>query len=92
MSQGAATRPPGSTRRSAVGRFGPAELRLAMAAPRPASGLTSEWRVVDGLRTHTRRSADPGTGAPPVVRLHGLGVSHRDITAGDVARGTTPEV
>ncbi|MGC4812604.1 hypothetical protein ACLQ29_18945 [Micromonospora sp. DT228] len=33
------------------GHFGPTELRLAMAAPRPAAGLTSEWRLVDGLRT-----------------------------------------
>ncbi|MFF0153970.1 hypothetical protein [Micromonospora sp. NPDC005203] len=29
------------------GHFGPTELRLAMAAPRPAAGLTSEWRLVD---------------------------------------------
>ncbi|MBM0225978.1 hypothetical protein [Micromonospora sp. ATA51] len=41
---------------SAPGRFGVAELRLALAAPRPAAGLTSEFRLVDGLRTHTRRS------------------------------------
>ncbi|MGK5677078.1 alpha/beta fold hydrolase [Micromonospora sp. URMC 106] len=62
------------------GRFGPAELRLALAAPRPAAGLTSEWRLVDGLRTHTRRTADPGTGATPVVLVHGLAVSHRYLT------------
>ncbi|MFF5181240.1 alpha/beta fold hydrolase [Micromonospora sp. NPDC000316] len=61
-------------------RFGRAELRLALAAPRPAAGLTSEWRLVDGLRTHTRRGGDPGTGAPPVVLVHGLAVSHRYLT------------
>ncbi|MFC0003886.1 hypothetical protein [Micromonospora siamensis] len=37
---------------SRSGRFGPAELRPALAAPRPAVGLTSEWRLVDGVRTH----------------------------------------
>lgn len=71
------------TRRPRVtppGRFGPAELRLALAAPRPAAGLTSEWRLVDGIRTHTRRTADPGTGATPVVLVHGLAVSHRYLT------------
>ncbi|MER5338626.1 alpha/beta fold hydrolase [Micromonospora sp. NPDC002717] len=62
------------------GRFGPAELRLALAAPRPAAGLTSEWRLVDGIRTHTRRTAGPGTGATPVVLVHGLAVSHRYLT------------
>ncbi|MET8258768.1 alpha/beta fold hydrolase [Micromonospora sp. NPDC005553] len=92
MSQGAAPRPPGSTHRSALGRFGPAELRLAMAAPRPAAGLTSEWRLVDGLRTHTRRSADPGTGTPPVVLVHGLAVSHRYLTPLAVALSTTHQV
>ncbi|WP_236647823.1 alpha/beta fold hydrolase [Micromonospora sicca] len=65
---------------SAPGRFGVAELRLALAAPRPAAGLTSEFRLVDGLRTHTRRSADPGAGVPPVVLVHGLAVSHRYLT------------
>ncbi|MFG3419284.1 alpha/beta fold hydrolase [Micromonospora sp. NPDC048063] len=71
------------TRRPRVtppGRFGPAELRLALAAPRPAAGLTSEWRLVDGIRTHTRRTAGPGTGATPVVLVHGLAVSHRYLT------------
>ncbi|MEU8115217.1 alpha/beta hydrolase [Micromonospora sp. NPDC048947] len=89
MNRGATPRPPGSTSRSAVGRFGPAELRLAMAAPRPAGRLTSEWRVVDGVRTHTRRSADPGTGAPPVVLVHGLAVSHRYLTPLAVALANT---
>ncbi|MEW2427701.1 alpha/beta hydrolase [Micromonospora sp. NPDC047644] len=85
-----ATRPPvGSARAS---RFGLAELRLAMAAPRPAAGLTSEWRLVDGLRTHTRRGVDPGTGAPPVVLVHGLAVSHRYLTPLAVALSTTHQV
>ncbi|MFC4021965.1 alpha/beta fold hydrolase [Micromonospora sp. GCM10011542] len=65
---------------TAAGRFGAAELRLALAAPRPAGGLSSDWRLVDGLRTHTRRGADPGTDAPPVVLVHGLAVSHRYLT------------
>lgn len=63
-----------------------------MAAPRAAGGLTSEWRVVDGLRTHTRRSADPGTGAPPVVLVHGLAVSHRYLTPLAVALAATHQV
>ncbi|MCI4065077.1 alpha/beta hydrolase [Micromonospora sp. R77] len=77
---------------SAPGRFGPAELRLALAAPRPAAGLTSEFRLVDGLRTHTRRSADPGTGTPPVVLVHGLAVSHRYLTPLAVALAPTHPV
>ncbi|PWR06350.1 alpha/beta hydrolase [Micromonospora acroterricola] len=75
-----------------AGRFSLAELRLALAAPRPAGGLTSEWRTVDGLRTHTRRSADPGTGAPPVVLVHGLAVSHRYLTPLAVALAHTHPV
>lgn len=67
-------------RPSPPGRFTPAELRLALAAPRPAAGLTSEFRLIGGLRTHTRRSADPGGGAPAVVLVHGLAVSHRYLT------------
>ncbi|WCN83095.1 alpha/beta fold hydrolase [Micromonospora sp. LH3U1] len=63
-----------------------------MAAPRPTAGLTSEWQLVDGLRTHTRRSADPGTGAPPVVLVHGLAVSHRYLTPLAVALSTTHPV
>ncbi|MEU7610996.1 alpha/beta hydrolase [Micromonospora sp. NPDC049204] len=74
------------------GHFGPTELRLAMAAPRSAAGLTSEWRLVDGLRTHTRRSTDPGTGTPPVVLVHGLAVSHRYLTPLAVALATTHPV
>ncbi|MEU7175195.1 alpha/beta fold hydrolase [Micromonospora tulbaghiae] len=65
---------------SPPGRFGPAELRLALAAPRPAAGLTSEFRQVGGLRAHTRRSAAPGGDGPPVVLVHGLAVSHRYLT------------
>lgn len=79
-------------RPTAPGRFGPAELGLALAAPRPAAGLTSEWRLVDGLRTHTRRAADPGTGAPPVVLVHGLAVSHRYLTPLAVALADTHPV
>ncbi|MEU7752430.1 alpha/beta hydrolase [Micromonospora sp. NPDC049171] len=74
------------------GRFGPAQLRLAMAAPRPAAGLTSEWRLVDGLRTHTRRSTGPQVGAPPVVLVHGLAVSHRYLTPLAVALSATHPV
>ncbi|MEV7331517.1 alpha/beta hydrolase [Micromonospora sp. NPDC093244] len=74
------------------GRFGRTELRLAMAAPRPAAGLVSEWRLVDGLRTHTRRSEDPGTEAPPVVLVHGLAVSHRYLTPLAVALAATHQV
>ncbi|WP_262284397.1 alpha/beta fold hydrolase [Micromonospora sp. MA102] len=75
-----------------AGRFGPAELRLALAAPQPAAGLTSEFRLVDGLRTHTRRSADPGGDGPPVVLVHGLAVSHRYLTPLAVALSATHPV
>ncbi|MEU8019868.1 alpha/beta fold hydrolase [Micromonospora parva] len=92
MNRNVADRPTGSPRRTSVGRFGLAELRLAMAAPRPAGGLTSEWRLVDGLRTHTRRSADPVNGAPPVVLVHGLAVSHRYLTPLAVALSDTHQV
>ncbi|MFE9956582.1 alpha/beta fold hydrolase [Micromonospora sp. NPDC005299] len=81
-----------AVRLSPPGRFGPAELRLALAAPRPAAGLTSEFRLVDGLRTHTRRSADPGGDAPPVVLVHGLAVSHRYLTPLAVALSATHPV
>ncbi|MEU4477694.1 alpha/beta hydrolase [Micromonospora sp. NPDC023966] len=79
-------------RPSPPGRFGPAELRLALAAPRPAAGLTSEFRLVDGLRTHTRRSADPGGDGPPVVLVHGLAVSHRYLTPLALALSATHPV
>ncbi|MEV0152503.1 alpha/beta hydrolase [Micromonospora sp. NPDC050686] len=74
------------------GRFGPAELRLALAAPRPAAGLTSEWRLVAGLRTHTRRSAEPTSGRTPVVLVHGLAVSHRYLTRLAVALAASQPV
>ncbi|MEU5904660.1 alpha/beta hydrolase [Micromonospora sp. NPDC047527] len=73
-------------------RFGRAELRLALAAPRPTAGLTSEWRLVNGLRTHTRLGGDPGTDAPPVVLVHGLAVSHRYLTPLAVALAATHPV
>ncbi|MEU9740742.1 alpha/beta hydrolase [Micromonospora chersina] len=79
-------------RPSPPGRFGPAELRLALAAPRPAAGLTSEFRLVGGLRTHTRRSADPGGDATPVVLVHGLAVSHRYLTPLALALSATHPV
>ncbi|WP_089153898.1 alpha/beta fold hydrolase [Micromonospora sp. NBS 11-29] len=60
--------------------FGPGELRQALAAPRPAAGLVSDFRPVAGLRTHTRRSAGPHGDAAPVVLVHGLAVSHRYLT------------
>lgn len=63
-----------------------------MAAPRPAAGLSSEWRLVGGLRTHTRRAVGPDTGAPPVVLVHGLAVSHRYLTPLAVALSTTHPV
>ncbi|SCG72146.1 alpha/beta fold hydrolase [Micromonospora coxensis] len=81
-----------ASRPSPPGRFGPAELRLALAAPRPAAGLTSEWRLVDGLRVHTRRTADPGGEAAPVVLVHGLAVSHRYLTPLAVALSATHPV
>ncbi|MFI6781137.1 alpha/beta fold hydrolase [Micromonospora sp. NPDC050276] len=84
-----ATRPAGPAR---TGRFGLADLRHAMAAPWPAAGLTSEWRLVDGLRTHTRHAAGPTSDAPPVVLVHGLAVSHRYLTPLAVALSTTHPV
>ncbi|WP_245714961.1 alpha/beta fold hydrolase [Micromonospora inyonensis] len=60
--------------------FGWAQLRLALAAPRPVAGLTSEHRLVDGIRTHCRRSATPAGGQLPVLLVHGLAVSHRYLT------------
>ncbi|MFD6637171.1 alpha/beta fold hydrolase [Micromonospora chalcea] len=65
---------------SPPGRFSRAELRLALAAPRPAAGLTSDFRPVGGLRAHTRRATGPDPDAPPVVLVHGLAVSHRYLT------------
>ncbi len=62
-------------------------------ARRVRTALTSEFRLVDGLRTHTRRSADPTVpGAPPVVLVHGLAVSHRYLTPLAETLGTTHPV
>ncbi|MCZ7438879.1 alpha/beta hydrolase [Micromonospora sp. WMMC241] len=63
-----------------MSRPGLSELRRAFAPPRPAAGLVSEFRSIGGLRTHTRRSADPTRPGPPVVLVHGLAVSHRYLT------------
>ncbi|MGR6318155.1 alpha/beta hydrolase [Micromonospora soli] len=79
-------------RPSPPGRFGLAELRLALAAPRPAAGLTSEFRLVGGLRTHTRRGGDPNGDTPAVVLVHGLAVSHRYLTPLAVALAATHPV
>ncbi|GIJ79041.1 Lysophospholipase, alpha-beta hydrolase superfamily [Micromonospora phaseoli] len=65
---------------AAASRSGPTLLRLALSAPRAATGLTSEWRTVDGLRTHVRRSDDLGQSTLPVLLVHGLAVSHRYLT------------
>ncbi|WBB81692.1 alpha/beta fold hydrolase [Micromonospora sp. WMMD882] len=72
--------------------FGPARLRLALAAPRPAAGLVSQWRVVDGIRTHCRRTTEPAGGRLPVVLVHGLAVSHRYLTPLAVALAATHPV
>ena len=39
--------------------------------------LCSAWRTVRGLELHARVSAEPAAGAPPLVLVHGLGVSSR---------------
>ncbi|MGA3525442.1 alpha/beta fold hydrolase [Melissospora conviva] len=62
------------------GRLGLRGLRLSMAAPAPAGGLVSEWRLVDGISTHCRRGSDAGTSRPPVLLVHGLAVSHRYLS------------
>ena len=54
-------------------------LRLALAAPADAGGLTSQWRHVHGLRTHVRRSLRSPS-RTPVLLVHGLAVSHRYLT------------
>ncbi|WP_341719805.1 alpha/beta hydrolase [Micromonospora sp. FIMYZ51] len=72
-----AARPSGAL---AAARPGRALLRLALAAPRDAAGLTSEWRTIDGLRTHVRRSVERGQPTTPVLLVHGLAVSHRYLT------------
>jgi pimeloyl-ACP methyl ester carboxylesterase len=60
--------------------------------PRRRAALTSEFRLVDRLRTHTRRSVDPDTGTAPVVLVHGLAVSHRYLTPLAETLGTTHPV
>jgi 2-hydroxy-6-oxonona-2,4-dienedioate hydrolase len=40
-------------------------------------GLRSTWTVVDGVRLHARVSVAPAPPGPPVVLVHGLGVSSR---------------
>ncbi|MEU1607575.1 alpha/beta fold hydrolase [Micromonospora matsumotoense] len=63
------------------------------AGPRARAALTSEFRLVDRLRTHTRRSADPvDPDIPPVVLVHGLAVSHRYLTPLAETLGTTHPV
>ncbi|WP_255597938.1 alpha/beta fold hydrolase [Micromonospora sp. RL09-050-HVF-A] len=55
--------------------------------------MTSEFRLVDRLRTHTRRSADPvDPDTPPVLLVHGLAVSHRYLTPLAETLGTTHPV
>jgi len=39
--------------------------------------LRSTWTVVDGVRMHARVSTSPAPPGPPVVLVHGLGVSSR---------------
>jgi pimeloyl-ACP methyl ester carboxylesterase len=51
--------------------------RLATSAPRAARGFHSRWRTVRGVATHDRRSLAAHNGAPPMILLHGLAVSHR---------------
>ncbi|MGC5030707.1 alpha/beta fold hydrolase [Micromonospora sp. DT229] len=76
---------------SRPGPTGRALLRLALAAPTEAAGLTSQWLPVDGIRTHVRRSLDspPGT---PVLLVHGLAVSHRYLTPLAVALASSHPV
>lgn len=58
-----------------MGRFGWADVRLAMSAPRPRGPFVSHRVTVRGVRTHYRAAATAG--GVPVVLLHGLAVSHR---------------
>jgi pimeloyl-ACP methyl ester carboxylesterase len=46
------------------------------ALTRTGASLRSEWTVVDGLRIHARLS-EPADAGPPIVFVHGLGVSSR---------------
>jgi pimeloyl-ACP methyl ester carboxylesterase len=58
--------------RAALDRY-----RLATSAPHAAWGFRSSWRTVRGVATHDRASLDSSSGAPRLVLLHGLAVSHR---------------
>jgi pimeloyl-ACP methyl ester carboxylesterase len=51
--------------------------RLATSAPHTAWGFQSRWRTVRGVATHDRASLHDSSGAPRLVLLHGLAVSHR---------------
>src|SRR5688572_26468931 len=62
--------------RRAVGRLGQQERHAAFAAPDDADGFTSHWYQHGRIRLHVRwRQA--GSGATPIVLVHGLAVSHR---------------
>lgn len=50
---------------------------MAMARLRHAGRLDSEWASVDGYRIHARSGGSDGNGRPPVVLVHGIGVSSR---------------
>ncbi len=51
---------------------------MSGAGARSRGRLRSDWRVVDGCRWHARVSVDPAPAeGPPVVLVHGLGVSSR---------------
>jgi pimeloyl-ACP methyl ester carboxylesterase len=64
-------RPRGALR-AALGRY-----RLATSAPQAAYGFQSRWRTVQGVAIHDRASLNSPDGAPRLVLLHGLAVSHR---------------
>jgi pimeloyl-ACP methyl ester carboxylesterase len=51
--------------------------RLATSAPQAAWGFQSRWLTVQGVATHDRCSIESPNGAPRLVLLHGLAVSHR---------------
>ncbi|HEV2919348.1 MAG TPA: alpha/beta hydrolase, partial [Actinomycetota bacterium] len=60
-------------------------------APRTAWGFQSRWRTIRGVGIHDRASLASPNAAPPLVMVHGLAVSHRDLMplaaklAGDLA-------
>ena len=68
--------------------FGAAERRLALATPRPAAGLTSDFRQVGGLRTHT---GWPRTGwGRSACSAATLSHSVRNAIEADLVRVTAP--